>query len=213
MNIFSFSQEIKEFTIMLDPAGDAQNTGRLIEDCLERGITLQFVQALKDVLEQKYNNLRIILSRSPGEKVAHLQNANFANRLDIDFYLSVHFYKEESVKPKAYIYTFGHNNDFITKKPDLYFYPYDKAHLVNKNSTKYLVNTIKDIFLLEESKKRFMFCGLFNLPFKPLIGIKAPAIGIEVGLYNKDYWRNYIDIFVAIIGAISDEFYSKLSSV
>jgi len=191
-----------KFTLMLDPAGDSQNTGRLIEDCLERGITLQFVQRLKQELEQKIDNLRVTLSRSPGEKVARLQNANFANRLDVDCYLSIHFYKETEVKPRVYIFTFGYNDDFITKKPDLYFYPYDKAHLINKDITKQWAHNIQDIFLLEENKKRFEFCGLRSLPFKPLIGVKAPAIGIEVGLCAKHDWQNCIDIFFDIISEI-----------
>ena len=40
------------FTIMIDPAGDAKHTGRLIQDTLERGISLQCAEELKKNLTQ-----------------------------------------------------------------------------------------------------------------------------------------------------------------
>jgi len=192
------------FTIMLDPAGDAQNTGRQIDDYLERGITLQFCQQLKKELEQIFDNIRVVLTRFPGESIEHLQNANFANRLDVDFYLSIHFYKEKSVKPQAYIYTFAYQDDFVTRKPDLYFYPYDKAHLVCRDKTKKCADIIKNIFSSDEYAKLFDLKYLFNLPFKPLVGVTAPAVGVEVGLRKKDDWRRYCQVFVDCIGDIID---------
>ncbi len=40
----------EQFTIMIDPAGDAKHTGRLIGDTLERGISLQCAEQLKTAL-------------------------------------------------------------------------------------------------------------------------------------------------------------------
>ncbi|MFC1842731.1 N-acetylmuramoyl-L-alanine amidase [Candidatus Dependentiae bacterium] len=196
---FIFSKEVKNFTIMLDPAGDAQNTGRQIEDCLERGVTLQFAEKLKQEIESRFDSIKVVLTRSPGEKVQNLQNANYANRLAVDFYLSVHFYKESAVRPKVYMYTFSYNDDFITRKPDLYFCPYNKAHLIYREDTKRCACEIKKIL---ENKKNFDFSGLLDLPFKPLIGVKAPALGIEIGLRSKDNWVNYIDIFFEIVNKL-----------
>ena len=79
------------FSIMLDPAGDAKHTGRQIDDNLERGISLQFTEKLKQTLEKQHPEIHVVLSRFPGETIYHLQNANFANRLEVDFYLSIHF--------------------------------------------------------------------------------------------------------------------------
>jgi len=192
----------KPFTIMLDPAGDAQHAGRLIDDSLERGITLQFAEKLKQELEKRYDGIRVVLTRFAGETLQHLQNANFANRLDVDFYLSIHFYKEKEIKPQMFLYTFSYNDDFITRKSDLFFCPYDQAHLINKNTTKIWADRIKNVFLQDEYKKLFDLQGLFRLPFKPLIAVKAPAIGIELGLRQKDEWANYVDSFVYGIGEI-----------
>src|SRR3990172_8684717 len=79
----------RAFTIMLDPAGDAKNPGRKLDDSFERGITLQFSETLKQKLESLFPSIRVVLTRLPGETVQLLQNANFANRLDVNFYLSI----------------------------------------------------------------------------------------------------------------------------
>jgi len=200
--IFTVKCKDKMFTIMLDPAGDAQNTGRQIDDCLERGITLQFAQRLKQELEKELDNIRVVLTRFPGESIENLQNANFANRLDIDFSLSIHFYKEKEVKPQAYIYTFAYHDDFITRKPELYFYDYDKAHQISRGKTKKCAGLIKDIFVSDAYKKRLDLQGVMSLPFKPLIGVKAPAVGIEIGLKSKEDWVHYLDLFVDCVSEI-----------
>jgi len=196
------AENSKTFTIMLDPAGDAQNTGRQIDDYLERGITLQFAEKLKPELEDKFDDIRVVLTRFSGEAIEHLQNANFANRLDVDFYLSIHFYKEKAVKPNVYLYTFCRHDDFITKRPELYFYPYDQAHLINREQTKTCANVMRNVFLCDTHKKKFEFCGVFNLPFKPLLAVKAPAVGIEIGLRKKEDWKNYLDVFVDCVEEI-----------
>ena len=192
----------KSFIIMLDPSGDAQYAGRQIDDCLERGISLQFVEQLKEELQKKYNGIKVVITRFAGEKLQPLQNANYSNRLDADFYVSFNFYKEQAVKPKVYLFLFSYSDDFITKRRDLYFYPYDQAHLINIDTTKMYARKVKDFFSSAVCQKMFDFQGISKIPFKPLIGIKAPAIALEVGLRQKDDWKRYIDTFVSVIGMV-----------
>jgi len=189
------------FTLMLDPAGDAQHAGRQIEDCLERGITLQFAEKLKEEVERKHG-INVFITRVPGETLEPLQNANYANRLDVDFYLSVHFYKEKEVFPRMYLFTFSYRDDFAIKKPDLYFYPYDKAHLIHINKTQRIAEIIKNLFLEDAYKKKCKFEGIISLPFRPLVGIKAPALAIELGLKQKNDWKNYLDDFTTMISNV-----------
>ena len=180
------------FSIMIDPAGDAKHTGRQIGDSLERGITLQFSEALKKTLEELYPHLRVILSRFPGETIQPLQNANFANRLDVDFYLSIHFYPEEETKPNMFLYHFSYGDDFITKRPHLSFCPYDQAHRINGKTTRTWADLIAQTLTTDEHKKLFHFRGTCGLPFKPLIGVCAPAIALEIGLRKKQDWKRYV---------------------
>src|SRR5579872_3367872 len=79
----------RKVTIMLDPAGDARETGRIIEDSLERAVTIQFAQQLRDVLTSQLPNSTVIITRTPGEELQPLQQANFANRLPVDLYLNI----------------------------------------------------------------------------------------------------------------------------
>lgn len=187
----SFATE-HQFTLMLDPAGDAQYTGRKVDDSFERGITLQCAQQLKTLIEKKDPTIRIVLTRFPGETIQPLQNANFANRLDVDLYLSIHFYQEQATKPTLFIYTFSYGNELPTRAFDLSFYPYDKAHLISQGTTKQWAHLMKEIFSEPVYKKQCEVKGIFSLPFAPLIGIKAPAIAVEIGLKAKEDWQQYL---------------------
>lgn len=200
--LLGYVLNVSPFTLMLDPAGDAQHAGRQIDDCLERGITLQFAEKLKQELENKFDGMKVVFTRLPGEKLEPLEKANFANRLDVDFYLSINFYKETEIRPKMYLFTFSYNGDFITKKPDLYFYPYDKVHLINIDKTNDFSKKMKIALLDDKYKKMFDFEGIVSLPFKPLIGVKAPAVSFELGLIQKNDWINYIDVFSQVIGRL-----------
>ncbi len=44
--------------------------------------------------------------------------------------------------------------------------------------------------------------GFFGIPFTPLVGIKAPAIAVEVGLKNKQDWQQIIDPLIIAIERI-----------
>lgn len=182
------------FSIMLDPAGDAKHTGRKLDDSFERGITLQFAEQLKKVLEQQHGNtVQVVLTRFPGETLQPLQNANFANRLNVDLYLNIHFYQDDRTKPQLFLYRFSHGNEFVTKLFDLHFYAYDLIHMVNKEATKRYAHSIKQTLTSPSYAQQFEVLGLFSLPFKPLIGIKAPALALEASLHHKDDWRTFVE--------------------
>ena len=183
------------FTLMLDPAGDAKHAGRKIDDCFERGITLQAAEQLKKNLENKFNNLRVILTRFPGESLEEKQNASFANRLDVDFYLSIHFYYETQKANRLTLYYFllDPTIDFWQQpETGLSFIQYNKAHKKKLSTTKKYGEKMAEILKTKDSSSLFQFTGLFGLPHKPLLGIASPAISIEIGLKNKKDWEQYL---------------------
>ncbi len=208
--IFLFSTQILEaaahdqFTIMIDPAGDAKHTGRLINDILERGISLQCAEQLKTALMQKFKNIRVILTRIPGETIQSLQNASFANRLGIDLYLSLYFYHEEQSPAHVSLYYYVENpvTDFWHKPIDLSFYQVDQAHLLNLKTTQAWGKIMLEVLQNKGCSRFFKARGLFGIPFTPLIGIKAPAIAVEVGLQNKQDWQQIVDPLVIAIERI-----------
>ena len=205
---FSHSKKQKLFTIMLDPAGDAKHTGRVIDDNFERGLTLQFTEQLKKILEERNENIRVVLTRFPGETLEPLQNANFANRLDANFYINISFYQEKEERSQLYVY------HYLSKPTDTWqknldptkFYSYDKVHLQNISTSIELGQKVANTLKKKKYRTAFMFKGFTGIPFKQLAGIKSPAIAIEIGLLNKDNWNQFLaPIAEAIEGAIREK--------
>lgn len=190
------------FTIMLDPAGDAQYTGRVIDDCFERGITLQCVEQLQAALTQRFPKIRVVLTRMPGETRQPLQHANFANRLDVDLYISIHCYPESKPKSQLYLYYFSYNDPFASTPSPYAMCPYDKAYLYSLQTTKKWSDLIARTLRDGQYAPSFIFHGVYALPFAPLIGIKKPAIAFEIGLKQKDSWKQFIEPIIASLTPI-----------
>ena len=189
-----FPISLFSLSIMLDPAGDAKTTGRIIDDSFERGIALQYVQRLKQALEEQIPSIHITITRLPGETVTELQNAHFANRMAVDLYISIHFFNEDKVIPRVYLYTYAQYDDSELRKIDLSFYRYDQAHLLNHVTTQKAADLFCEVFTQNKYKKKLSCSSCtYSLPFKPLVGIKVPALAFEIGLKNKDDWRHFID--------------------
>lgn len=187
------------FFIMIDPAGDAKHIGRKIDDSFERGITLQCAEALKTTLEERYS-IRVVLTRFPGEALEPLQNANFANRLKVDLYLNLHCYQESNSRPQLFIYRCSQGNEFVTKTSELAWHPYDQAHQINSKTTRIWAHTIHKN--LDNYKNLFDCRGIFAVPFKPLLGITAPALALEIGIKKSADWRMIVEPLVASLHPI-----------
>lgn len=194
LNSFHPSQEVSAnrpgrpnkipFTIMIDPESN----------------TLPFAQALQKQLEQ-IARVRVVLTKtSPDEPVRPLQHANFANRLDVDLFFHIRCYEDTHVHPHVAIYSFSYGDYAPSRVQDLAFYTYDQAHLLAINTTQKYVNAFEKE--VKRETKHFDFVGAFNIPFKPLIGIKVPAIGLEIGLKNKQSWHNYVAPLAQAIAAM-----------
>jgi N-acetylmuramoyl-L-alanine amidase len=199
---FPWATEQRTFSLMLDPAGDAKHVGRTLEDSFERGTTLQCAQALKQALEKEESAVRVTLTRLPGEIVEPLQNAHFANRLDVDCYISIHVYQTEDPKPHLHLYYVSYGDDFVSKTFDVHFYPYDKVHTLALPTTKKWVSMMHATLNADIYTKQFQLHPPCALPFKPLLGIKAPAIAVEIGLKKSNDWRYCIDALAQSIHTI-----------
>lgn len=200
--LFIFPTYLTPFSIMLDPAGDAHHAGRIIDDCFERGLTLQFCENLKKELEKKHP-VHVILTRTPGDTLEPLQNASFANRLGVQIYISFHFFQEAEERSKINLYHFIHNpvTDFWSPQQNtLRFIRFDEAHKITIQQTSNYVQQLHKS--LSKTIKHADTAPAVSLPFKPLLGITAPAIGIEISLHNRNDWRNYISGMAQAIGAL-----------
>jgi hypothetical protein len=195
-------QQKPYFTIMLNPAGDAKCAGRQIGDSFERGITMQFTEQLKQKLEDSYPGVAVILTRFPGEVIPELQNANFANRLGVDLFMSFHFYRELHTKPNLFIYYFSYNKDLVPQPADFAFYHYDQAYLFSQKTTKLWANNLCQELKQDMYSKLFTIHDTLCFPFKPLIGITVPALALEASIKEPQDWQKYIDPIAHALGSI-----------
>lgn len=192
----------KPFVILLEASGDTIHPGRNVNDSFESSITFEIARTIKQMVNLQYPVAKVLINRGSTETIAPFQNANFANKLDVDCYISLHCFTETRMKPQVFIYSFNYRDDFIAKDNGLSFYPFDKIYLINQKQTDAWAEQLKHVF---EKNISWNVSGVHALPFKPLIGIKAPAIGIEIGLKNRSELRNYIETIVdGIIGIINN---------
>ena len=190
----SFVWAEKPFTIMIDPAGDSQHAGRQIGGHFERGITLQCAEQLKKIVEYTIPKTRIILTRFPGETLQPLQNASFANKLEVDLYLSIHFFAQKKGPHEIHFYHFCKDpiTDYWKKTPtELCFIEAHFVHIHSITTSKAWAQKLSAVFKTEY-KDHFQCTPPLGLPFKPLCGIQAPAIAFEAGLLNAQDWQRYI---------------------
>ncbi len=207
-----------QLTIMIDPAGDAKRVGRSIEDTFERSLTLQCAQEIKKTVQSSLSELRVLLTRSPGESLEPFQNASFSNRIQANLYISIHCYHSTDSALTLALYQIIHNpvTDFWQKKyTPLALYPYDQSHLrIAKKTQEYgncMLNSLKD----QEKTHKFVTQGFFGIPCRPLLGIAVPALAIEIGLSKKNDWVKFVhplsNAIIAIVNHIQMELAHEVS--
>lgn len=193
------------FTIMIDPTGNEQYAGREIKDTFERGITMQCAQELKKQIHENFSNIRVILTRSACEIVQPFHNALFSNRVQPELYLRIGFYHEPDRPSHVALFYYCQNpTDFLQKMNYLQFYHVDQAHLLHLKLTKTLAFNFLNILKDNQINSVFVPYGLFAIPFKPFVGIQAPAIYIEAGLHNTNDWKHIIHPIIEFIRTIVD---------
>lgn len=176
--------QAKPFLLMLDPSGDSNDTGRLIDGVFERSLALACAQELKQELENTIPALQVVLTREAGEALEPLQNAHFANRLDVDLFVRLQFFHEKTAQDTVALYYFSWGDECAIRAGHTAFIRYDKAHLVNLNTTAAWAHHLEQAFMACCGCK-----GIFAMPCRPLIGITAPAICIEIGMSSKQNWH------------------------
>lgn len=176
---FSLIPQKKPFLIIIEAQGNANNPGRIIEDSFESEITFNAAHCLKNNLENMHSTIKIIVQRSDG-----LSNANAANKIDADLYLSIGACKSNN--SGITLFRLNYQHQFILKD-GMSFIPYDQIYLLNQSTTISWLNVIST-FLANHNILR----ASYACPYRPLMGIKAPAIAVELLLDNKSEWSEYM---------------------
>jgi hypothetical protein len=204
--ILTWSSAVYSYTLMLDPYGDAQHTGRIIDNTFERGITLQCSEYLKREINQKFPDIRVIVSRVPGEIVEPLQNASFANKLQVNAYISFCFYQTEKIPTPVHIYYYEKSPADAWQKPEqLAWYSAENIYLAHLPATKNMVQIMHAIFGNNLYKSAFASHTPVGIPCIQLKGINAPSCIIEIGLQKKDDWKKIVPAFLQALEKVIRE--------
>jgi N-acetylmuramoyl-L-alanine amidase len=179
----------KPFSMIIEASGDAQVMGRTIHNSFESALCFSVAQKIRSCLLAYQPTAKIILNRTIGQTVAPLQNANLANKLNVDLYISISAYQEIEAKPRITLYQFSYKNSQIIKKESLAFFTFDTIYNLNFETTTAWIQLLHHGLL---ANSLFDISGPYQLPFKPLIGIQSPAIAIELGI-PKDF---DLDLFI-----------------
>lgn len=199
---FCMSSYINASLIILDPAGDAKQTGRSIGETFERAITYRCAQELQQELHALCPSYVIELTREAGQEIKPLQNASFSNKLNPTLYVNICACAQhkDRAKPNITIYHLSLNDAFITRSHDLAFIPVDEAHRTHQNDS---ATYAKELFSqLDRYQTLFSAQGTYALPLQSLIGIQAPALCLELGLIESQDWKLLIKPLAASIAAI-----------
>ncbi len=179
---------------MINPAGDAQKAGRVIEKSFERALTLQMANHLKNYIESHHSDVRVVLTRSAGESISTLQNASFSNRLESNLFISIHMFQAPADKTASLsLYYFSLEPQTVKwqfKEPELSFIPAHKAHMSSSNITKKLATTLAQN-LKTSFGQQCTLNGPYGVPFAPLVGITAPALAFEMSIHSHATWQTY----------------------
>lgn len=203
-NICAYSS-LPSYRIMIHPAGDAKDPGRIIEHSFERTIAIDFTTALTSALQLITPHSTIIPTRSPGDIIHPLQNATFANRLAPDLFISLHFFHATD-KNSITLCSYTSGDTFIPThtQTTLTFIPLHKAFIKNYEKTSHIGKTMVQALKNQQKITSFILYGLYTFPCAPLLGIQAPSLVIEMGITHDDAWKSFVEPLALALKASLD---------
>jgi hypothetical protein len=197
----------KTFTLFISPFGHAGEPGRVLHESYERAQAYHMGVALKDALE-KAHPCKVILSRTPGQDLAEHQTINFAHQTLPDLFISISLFAlsgNDGSKPQVHLYNLLIDpfTDAIRKAyHGISFVPLEQAHCSYLKASAAISNSFKTIAAQEPFVQQCECAGPYALPYKPLLGITAPSIGIEIGLRKDRDWELCLPMIIAALNKL-----------
>ncbi len=172
-----FSAQAEQITVMLSPAGDTTHTGRTLADGFERTAARDLAEKIKAEIELREPDISIVITHETGQTADQKSRANFANRLNVDLYISIGCFSSD----RLIIDTFYRSTNTLQTSGDnnLSFCPASQAHLKHAQKT---LKFIKKGLIPGNLRSRFIYHEPLGLPLQTLTGTNAPACAIELGI-------------------------------
>ncbi len=199
---------------MLVPAGDASDGGRALYTTSESAETTACARELKNAIETTYHGVHAVVSHDADtQPFAPYHVATMANIGDIDFVININFYRDEDGKLEVFLYHFSYGQEFVSKLPTLAWYTADQAYLFARGLTREWATLLCDGLKGFGPAHPLAVHGPYAMPFKPLVGIKVPAVALDMALSPGDTsWKNYIEPLTAGLEPIVDELRKRLTA-
>jgi len=178
--------QFQEAVVVLAPYADPKNPGRIVNDTFERGIALQLAELVATKINEKNSAITVVIIK-PSDAQSAVEAASYANRLQPSLFCSLSFYQETSPQPQVSLYRYQHEGDLPLQRSTLALYPYDQAHRLFSTESALVIQKMYDS-LREQTG---LYCNKPHaLPYKPLLGIAAPAYGVEIGIPTTSAWQS-----------------------
>jgi len=203
------SKPAHKATIMFAPFGNNSMQGRSLKSNFESSISHQFVHELAQELESNFPETHIQISHEKTDLLAPLQLAMMANRLPADLFVQFQFYHDHEAT--ICLYHCSYYNNFLSKCWDLSWCHADQAYLINKKNSASWAKKMANVLSSSDYSKWFTVIGPHAIPLKPMIGIIAPALLIEIGLPNDDDWKQMIAPITESLKPIIHEIMSSIA--
>lgn len=188
--------------IILDPAGDAKDTGRQLLTCYERSITLQLCEGLKKFLLEQRPAYTVTITRTAGETRSQEQRAQIANQLYADLFMHISCFDDAAIKPHLMIYYMMPTTTLPWSTNPYQLIPAYKAQdLVSARIEK----MVKSLYQNLLQQKYYTVSEPLPIADARLASIMIPACTIEFGITSTIPWTPLIEqIGIAIIRTIEN---------
>ncbi|HXW85771.1 MAG TPA: N-acetylmuramoyl-L-alanine amidase [Candidatus Bathyarchaeia archaeon] len=191
------AQAMQPHIIVLDPAGDSHNPGRVIEDTFERTIAWRCATYVQEQLTARNDTIAVFITRQSGDFSAPLQRAQYVNRIAAHAVVSLSFYQATETAD-IFLYMYGNGDDFFPIINPLGWYTADQAHLLCAKEHGALAALFYTHFM-QHCHTYASVHAPYKIPCTALFGMAVPACLIEIGLKKADDWQWYGDHLVAVL--------------
>ncbi|MBN1632589.1 MAG: N-acetylmuramoyl-L-alanine amidase [Ignavibacteria bacterium] len=206
--------EKKKFTVIIDPGHGGKDPGTIgLSKIYEKDINLSVSLKLRNYLQNKYDDIKVVMTREKDEFIELKERGNIANKNSGDLFVSIHCNykkKEENDKngfeiyisdfsrlPEAEYYTKYQNPLFSTKDWDtnsLDWIEYSSLLVpVYQNIYQRWSERFASILELEMTKNTVILSrGINQEGFFVLVGASMPVVLLESGFLSNKADETYL---------------------
>jgi hypothetical protein len=186
------------FHIILDPAGDAKQSGRQLATCSERSVTLQLCETLKETLLNRTPHCTVTITRTAGETRTQEQRAQIANQLSADLFIHISCFEDTALRPQLMLY-----HTLITQTPTLpSHYQLIPTHKAADCAAKKTNAIVQKLYTALAKTLPYTVHKPYAIPDARLQGIMIPACTIEFGISRTMPWTMLIEPLSTALAAI-----------